>query len=274
MLGVTPLAVGAAPGSQPLLGSLVGGFAIMALGLVLLTSRRQPPAPMPSAASTRRALLMIVLFTLFTMCFMRIIAPALLGREQSPWLLALGDVMFVTVGLFIWVAVLAEGRSWSDYGLRNTTPARLWLTTILGLGAAAVVSSRAYSEVFAATQIRVTADSLVFSILYAAVGSALPEELLFRGYLQGSLAGRVNRVVSLLVPALAFTAFRALRFFPGIDLPMSEWWFQVLGVALPLGLWWGLMRDLAGGSIWPCLVSHIALELGNALANASPWASL
>ena len=44
----------------------------------------------------------------------------------------------------------------------------------------------------------------------------------------------------------------------------------VLGVALPLGMWWGLMRDLGGGSLWPSLVSHFVTEFGTALASASP----
>jgi hypothetical protein len=44
-------------------------------------------------------------------------------------------------------------------------------------------------------------------------------------------------------------------------------------MALPLGLWWGLMRDLAGGSIWPSLASHFLLEFGSTLASASPEAA-
>jgi hypothetical protein len=44
----------------------------------------------------------------------------------------------------------------------------------------------------------------------------------------------------------------------------------IFGVALPLGLWWGLMRELAGGAIWTCLISHILLELGPTLAGTSP----
>ena len=73
-----------------------------------------------------------------------------------------------------------------------------------------------------------------------------------------------------MLPALAFAAFRAIRFLPGRDLGPADWVMYVLGVALPLGMWWGLVRDLAGGSLWPSLVSHFVVEFGSALANASP----
>jgi membrane protease YdiL (CAAX protease family) len=43
----------------------------------------------------------------------------------------------------------------------------------------------------------------------------------------------------------------------------------IFGVALPLGLWWGLMRELSGGSLWPSLVSHFFMEFGTSLANTS-----
>src|SRR6185369_10274480 len=138
-----------------------------------------------------------------------------------------------------------------------------------GAAAAFLVTQHAYGAI-GSSHVRLTADSLVFSFLYASVGSALPEELLFRGYLQGSLHGRANRWARLMLPALAFAVFRAARYLPGVDLSFGDWMKYVLGVALPLGMWWGLMRDLAGGSLWPSLASHFVTEFGTALASASP----
>ena len=43
----------------------------------------------------------------------------------------------------------------------------------------------------------------------------------------------------------------------------------IFGVVLPLGLWWGLMRDLAGGSLWPSLASHFFVAFGTTLASTS-----
>jgi membrane protease YdiL (CAAX protease family) len=261
------------PPAEPLLHYLVAGFVLLAAGLAWLTSRRPSQSAINTPEATRRALLYILVYTLCVTCFSRVMAPALMGREQSPWLLALGDVIFVTLGLFVWVMALAESRPWREYGFHVRQPTRVALMLALAAVAAFLVSHREYSLI-ASGRVRLTADALVFSLLFASVGSALPEELLFRGYLQGSLEGQVNRWARLMLPAVMFALFRAIRFLPGTELPLGDWMTYLLGVALPLGMWWGLMRDLAGGSLWPSLVSHFVLEFGSALAAASPRAQL
>jgi membrane protease YdiL (CAAX protease family) len=214
-------------------------------------------------------LIYVAVYTLCFGCFARVISPAWLGEAHSPWLLALGDVLSVTLFLFVWVMALGEGHSWRDYGFRGGRTTRFALIVALSLGVAILYSARRWAAVIAGT-VTVTPDSLVFALVFAAAGSTIPEELLFRGFLQGTLDGRVNRWAKVAMPALAFTAMRSLRVLPGVDLPFSAWLFHVLGISLPLGLWWGLMRDLSGGSLWPCLLSHFLLEFGNALASASP----
>jgi len=103
-----------------------------------------------------------------------------------------------------------------------------------------------------------------------ALTSGIAEEMLFRGYLMTALNGRARQWARVALPALAFTALRAVRFLPGPDLGPVEWMGYIFGVALPLGLWWGLMRELAGGAIWPGLISHFLLELGPILVGKSP----
>ena len=115
----------------------------------------------------------------------------------------------------------------------------------------------------------VTPDTLVFAIAYGVLGTALPEELLFRGYLMGSLGKRFRPWARIAMPAIAFAAVRAVRLLPGPDLALGSWLFYVFGLALPLGVWWGLVRDLSGGSVWPGLISHSLLQFVMALANAS-----
>ncbi len=256
------------PHSEPLLSFLVAGYVLLAVGLVSLTARR-PNVPLASDAGTRRALLYILVYALCATCFWRVLSPALLGRDHSPWLLALGDVVFITLGMFAWVMAIAEPHSWRDYGFHMDGPARVALTLSLGAAAAFLVTQQAYG-VIGSGRVRLTFDSVVFAFLASTVGSALPEELLFRGYLQGSLQGRANRWARLMLPAVAFALFRSARFLPGVDVTFGEWLKYVLGVALPLGMWWGLMRDLAGGSLWPSLASHFVTEFGTALASASP----
>lgn len=258
----------AAPPAQPMLGLLLAGFVLLVIGLAALTVRRLPrPEPNTSAAG-RRALMYAIVYGLCTAFFLRVIGPALIGQSRSPWLFALGDVIFVTLGLFVWVMVLAEGHDLKVYGFHGGRTARLPLALIMGLGAVIVTAFDSYFALFTGRVI-VTADSLVFSLLFALVGSALPEEIIFRGYLQSTLDRRTQRWARVVAPALAFTAIRAMRSFPGIALGSPEWMVYIFGVVLPLGLWWGLMRDLAGGSLWPSLVSHFFVAFGTTLASTS-----
>ncbi len=257
-----------APSGGPELRALVGGFLLMVVGLAVLTLRRTRHEPLGSPQSTRRALLYALVYGLCAACFYRLVSPALLGREHSPWLLALGDVMFVTLSLFVWVMTLAEDFSLAELGFRGAQPVRMVLATALGL-LAVVVFAVGPLHTLAAHPGRPSADATVFALLAAVVGSALPEEVLFRGYLMGSLDGRVRRWSRIAIQALAFTALRATRHLPGIDLSPADWLFYVFGTALPLGLWWGVIRDLAGGSLWPSLISHAVIEFTATLAGAS-----
>src|SRR5262245_6082618 len=124
-----------APTAPPLLGALLGGFFILVAGLAVLAvgSRR---VTMGSPRSTYRA----VAYALSTAAFTRVLQGALLGHERSPWLLALGDVIFIALSLFVWVMVLAEGYPLSAFGLRRMPAGRLLLTLLMGIGAVAVYS--------------------------------------------------------------------------------------------------------------------------------------
>ena len=256
------------PAGQPLLGALLGGFVALVAGLAVLTLGRRR-GPLSSRRSTGRAFGYVAIYALSSGCFMRVLQPALLGPERSPWLLALGDVVFITLGLYVWVMLLAEGYSLRSMGLRPMASGRLFLTLVMGAGAAAVYSWNPYRAVVS-YQVHTTPDTLVFSLLWALGGSALPEELLFRGYLMGTLDRRVSQWARVAIPALAFTAVRAVRFLPGPDLGLPVWLGYIFGVALPMGLWWGILRELGGGALWPCIVSHFLLEFGPTLAGTTP----
>jgi len=242
----------------------MAGFAVLAGGLALLTWRRDH-RPLRSAGGTARVLGYILVYALSTLCFMRVLAPALLRREDSPWLMALGDVLCVTLGLFVWVMALAERHPMRDYGLHGAPPARLAIATVMGLGSVLVASFGSWHLLWTrgATP---NSDMVIFAVAFAVLGSALPDELLFRGLLMTSLEGRFPRWWRVAGPALIFTAVRSLRFLPGHEISLQTWLAWVLGTVLPLGLWWGLMRDLAGGSLWPGLVSHALVEFGALVA--------
>jgi membrane protease YdiL (CAAX protease family) len=247
---------------------LVAGFALLAAGLaVVVAGRRSAPDP-GSRPSPGRAFLLAGVYGVSSAVFMRVLGPIVLGLERSTWLMALGDVIFVALCLFVVAMVLAEGRSLADFGVRGGTAARLPLTVIMGFGAVAVIAFDSYLALLTG-QVIANFDSLVFATVFALLGSAVPEELLFRGYLMSSLDGRLRRWSRVVVSAAAFTLVRSLRFWPGEGMGALDWMVYISGAVLPLGLWWGLMRELAGGSIWPCLASHFFLEFGITLARTS-----
>lgn len=258
---------GGAPAAPPPLGALLAGFVVLVVGLAALTLGRRRRAALRSAAGTRRALLYAVVFSLSAGVFTRVVGSALTGQEHSPWLMAVGDVLFVTLGLFVWVMGLAENHSAGELGFRGAPPVRLALVTVMGLGAVAVYALGPWQRLLAGGA-RPGSDELVFATLFALVGSALPEEVLFRGYLQSTLDGRAARWARVSLPAIAFAALRLLRFAPVAPTPAAYLGYA-FGVVLPLGLWWGLMRDLAGGSLWPVLLSHFLLDFGLTLDAAS-----
>lgn len=256
------------PPAELHLASLVAGFVILVIGLAALTLRRHRSS-LQSQQATRRALGYILVYGLCVASFGRVIGAALLGAERSPWLLALADVLFVTIGLFVWVMVLAEGHALPDYGFQHSPRGRLGLATLMGLMAVAFYAHAPYVALFA-DQIKPNADVVVFALLLATFGSAIPDELLFRGYLMGSLGGRTSRWARVAFPAITFTIVRAFRFPQGPGFGTPEWLGYLFGVVLPLGLLWGLMREISGGSLWPSLASHVLVEFGPAAAGTSP----
>jgi membrane protease YdiL (CAAX protease family) len=256
----------------PPLGQLMAGFATLAGGIAILTRRREH-GPLRSPAGTRRVLLYILAYALTSLSFMRVLAPAILGREDSPWLMALGDVLCATLGLYIWVVALAERYDRRDFGLHGAPAARFGLALAMGLGSVLVASFWSWRRLWM-NGAAPSEDALIFSLTFAILGSAIPEELLFRGLLMSSLNGRLPRWGRVALPALLFTAVRSLRLLPGLDVAPTQWWIWVFGTVLPLGLWWGLMRDLAGGSLWPGLLSHMLIEFSTLLAGTPRYGSL
>ena len=255
----------------PPLGWLVAGFVILAVGLAALTVNRRH-GRLDSAQGTVRSALYLLVYGLCAGCFARVLSGALLGEVRSPWLLALGDVISVTLALYVWVMVLAENRPLGAIGFRGAPAGRLLPALLMGIGATLLYAVGPW-RMLVEGQLRINADTLVFAFLWASLGSALPDEILFRGFLMGSLDGRFERWTRVILPAIGFTAVRAVRYLPGPELALSDWLFYVAGVVFPLGLLWGLMRDLAGGSLWPSLLSHFLLEFVTVLAGTSPATS-
>jgi membrane protease YdiL (CAAX protease family) len=259
----------AAPGTPPPLGFLLGAFALLVLGMAWLSRTRPADLTLRSPLALRRASSYALVFAVTSAFFARIVNPALTGAMHSPWLLALGDVIFAAMVLFAWLIVLVEDLPLRDLGLRWVGGRRALWAWVLCILTGVLASLPHYLALWSG-RIPFNVDAAAFGALYALGGAALPQELIFRGYLQGALEGRMNLLPRVVTQAVLFAALHLGRIIPGVDAPWSVFFAQVFGLLLPAGIFWGAMRELAGGSIWPTLVSHFLLRFGEVWANASP----
>jgi len=230
--------------TPPMLGSLVGGFALLVVGLAALTmspSRgRQDPA-----RGTRRALSYAGVYGTLHGRVLPGPPAALLGNERSPWMLALGDVIFVTLrsspGSWCWPKASAD-----LYGLRRVQPGRLVLTMLMGLGAAAVYSLIPYARLLTGRTTRPRRHRVRIAFCSAGLGVSGGNDL--PGYLRGPSASGEPVAGSRSRP---WSSPPSARF----DSGQKEAWVArvdgyILGGLAP-GLWWGLMRELAGARFGP-----------------------
>jgi len=78
---------------------------------------------------------------------------------------------------------------------------------------------------------------------------AIAEELVFRGAIQGGLELRLGRTGAAIAAAVLYACGHLASGFPAL-----------VGLALVLGLFWGLLRARTG-SLWPGVLSHVVWDL-------------
>ncbi len=257
------------PAAPPPLGLLLGGFALLVVGLAWLSRTRPQDLSLSSRRASGRALWYAVLYALTSAFFARLINPALQGQERSPWLLALCDVLFIALGLFAWFLVLVEDLPPRALGLHAGSGLRAAWTWTLCVTFGVVASLPHYLRLLSG-QVPFSLDAMAFGALFAAGAASVPQELIFRGYLQGSLEGRMQRVPRVLIQALLYAGLHLGRILPGVDMSWSEFLVQVVGLLLPAGIFWGAMREWSGGSLLPVMVSHFLLRFGEAWVRTAP----
>ena len=259
----------AVPTTPPPLGFLLGGFTALVLGLAVLSRTRPPGLVVPSPVATRRAIGFALVFALTAACFSRIWRSALAGVDHSLWLFALGDVLFVTLGLFAWFLVLVEDIPTRVLGLHWSGGRRALWAWLLCIAMPIVASLPHYLDLWSGRK-PFSMDACVFGALYAAGATSVPQEILFRGYMQSSLSDRMSVVARIAFQAVVYALFHLGRLTPGVDMAWSQFFAQAFGLLLPAGLFWGAMRELGGGSILPLIVSHFLLRFGEVWNTATP----
>ncbi|GHC78148.1 CAAX amino protease [Nocardiopsis terrae] len=183
------------------------------------------------------------------------------GGNLAHWTNALG-VSALAVPM-VWAARrYLDRRPWG--GLRLTGPREAWrpflvgvlswlLPAALGLGAALALGA-------SVTPVAPAAE-IVFSLLVLTVlvllYEAVPEELLFRGYLFRNLNTAMAAWLAVVVQAVLFTLWGT-----GLWVFGNGW--EVLAVRLPLffgmGVVLGCVRLLTG-NVWACVGFHLAFQV-------------
>ncbi|MBE3001970.1 CPBP family intramembrane metalloprotease [Nocardiopsis sp. HNM0947] len=181
------------------------------------------------------------------------------GSPDDPPGLALRSAAALLLVLpLVWILCRTAGRTLRSIGLG--TPARAWpplVTAALACGAtmalvvgAAVLTGNADldSGPTSPASLLSAAGTVLLLTLLMLGAQILPEELVFRGYVQGLLGHYCSQLVTVLLQAALFTVSASLALGTGADL---------LGLAL-LGLFLGILR-MASGGIWAGIGARTAL---------------
>lgn len=176
-------------------------------------------------------------------------APPMFARaDHLAYALTLAVGAIVIVGL----ALRLEGARWASVGLarplRGLGQGAAWWLVPAALG----LTIAAFAGWGQVTLIAGPGDAVPKFIALAALvflSEALPEELIFRGYLQSRLTGLVGAWGGLLIQAALFTGF-AVLIGAAAD-PMQIGFIAAFGVAL------GVLRA-ATGTLWAPIGFHLA----------------
>ena len=163
-----------------------------------------------------------------------------------------------------------EGRHLADYGIRLPSASR-----DLGLGAlgylvpCVLASVVVLSTSLARLDLAVSAGELVLQVLSVLVlvllFEAIPEELVFRGYLYGTLRERLPSWLCVLAKAVGFCVWGALI---GAGASLDR---QVLFFVFAVGL--GLVRE-ATGSVLVTVGFHAAFQTVSQLLLGGNWGAV
>ncbi|GAA5054701.1 CPBP family intramembrane glutamic endopeptidase [Nocardia callitridis] len=184
---------------------------------------------------------------------------ALTGAEYSRGahiVRALGATLF-TVALVAWALRRPVRRSWSDLGVDG--PGTGWRQFVFGAACWAIPAMVTLLVLLGVGWAELSVQASVAKTLVAALGSvvlvllyeAVPEELVFRGYLFTALSERFSPFWSVLGQAVLFMGWGALIGAAGsVDRVVL---FGVFAVVL------GAMRAVTG-SVWVCAGFHTAFQ--------------
>ena len=183
------------------------------------------------------------------------------GGDLAHWVNAL--VAFSLAVPMVWLARrYLDRRPWSGLGLSG--PREAWRPLLLGVLAWTLPAAVGLALALA-LGVSITPNAppgemvltVLVLVLLVLVYEAVPEELIFRGYLYRNLNTAMSAWLTVVVQAALFTLFGT-----ALWVVISGW--DVLGERLPLffgmGLVMGCIR-LVTGSVWACVGFHLAFQV-------------
>ncbi|MBF6329680.1 CPBP family intramembrane glutamic endopeptidase [Nocardia transvalensis] len=184
------------------------------------------------------------------------------GRHVAGGLLAIG----FTLPLIVVARRYLDRRPWSWSLMGLTAPRKAWRPFLFGVACWLVPAtiSTVAAETFGWISISVhkpvleiVAGVAVLTVLVLLI-EPIPEELAFRGYIQGTLAQRYPAWVAVLGQAMAFTVL-------GTVITLQADPFRIV-LLLTFGSLLGALRATIG-SLWPCLGFHTAFMVTSQYLN-------
>ncbi|KIH96800.1 CAAX protease [Streptomonospora alba] len=181
--------------------------------------------------------------------------------------------VFVLAVPMVWLARrYLDRRPWSGLGLTGPGPgwrpflagAASWL--IPGLLGLTLAVAMGWVELVANRPPAVIAGTMAALVILVLLFEALPEELIFRGYLQRNLNTAMPGGLAVLAQAALFTAF-------GLALWIPEAGWAVIPERLPMFLGMGVVLGcirLMTQNVWACVGFHLAFQVvAQALLNGN-----
>lgn len=172
-------------------------------------------------------------------------------------------VIALTVPMIVVVRRFLDRRPWST--LRLQTGPSLWRPLLVGVGSFVIPSAIGLGVASAAGWVRITTDlspatlvgAVAFTVVTVLLLEAIPEELIFRGYVYRTLSASIAPVRAVLIQAVVFALL-------GTTLWVATTGWSVIvergSLFLVMGVVLGIQR-LVSGSVWTPIGFHLGFQV-------------
>lgn len=172
-------------------------------------------------------------------------------------------VFCLAVPMIVFARRFLDRRAWATLNLQGWSGA--WRPFLVGVAAFGIPSALGLGIAVLAGQLRITsslqplelAAAIAFTIVTVLMLEAIPEELIFRGYVYRNLSAAIAPIAAVLVQALLFAVLGTILWVA------TAGWGVLLergALFLAMGVVLGILRLIAG-SVWTPIGFHLAFQV-------------